>query len=256
MDDEDDVERRLLDDPTISPALRVALMERGRGGPPATMRASIASEIGRLVENGPGASSGSQIPHAQWKIVAGTIAMGLVIGLLVWVVASLVPSRGARSMGELAADDSERLDAAIIAPEFVAHIPQVMVVVVLTDAGMPTNDGVAASPGGRSRLQRARDDSSRGVENEEDEISLITRAEGALRASSPREALQLLTEHRRRFLRGTLVEEREVLAIDALGRMNRWGEAEARAEQFLEAHPRSALAPRVRELMQRNESQQ
>lgn len=258
MDDEgdDDIQRRLLDDPTISPALRLALMERGRGGPPATVRSSIASGIDGLLTNGSGRAPSRRFSPFQWRIIVlGTLTIGLAVGAAVWVFGSLVPSRRERPVDTspaLATGESQRTDAAIVAPVAVPQVREVMEVMSLRDAG-PSSSGGARTPlRERNRVQRTRTDSSDRVE-EEDEISLITRAEGALRASSPREALRLLTEHRQRFSRGILVEEREVLAMDALGRLNRWDEAEARAARFLETYPRSALVPRVRELMHRND---
>jgi hypothetical protein len=64
----------------------------------------------------------------------------------------------------------------------------------------------------------------------------------SLVASNPAEALAMAEEGHRRFRGGVLRQEREALAIDALGRLGRRGEAQVRARAFLAAYPRSPLA--------------
>jgi hypothetical protein len=78
----------------------------------------------------------------------------------------------------------------------------------------------------------------------ESEAHLLARAEDAL-ASNPALALTLAEQHAARFARGTLGQEREVVAIQALVRLGRAGEAKARAARFLAANPRSAHRPRI-----------
>ena len=72
------------------------------------------------------------------------------------------------------------------------------------------------------------------------EAELLEQARAALK-SDPSRALQRANEHARRFPRGALVQEREVLAIQALRRLGRDAEAERRAEAFAKAFPGSAF---------------
>jgi hypothetical protein len=72
------------------------------------------------------------------------------------------------------------------------------------------------------------------------EAELLEQARAALRAD-PARALQRANEHAARFPRGVLVQEREVLAIQALRQLGRTGEADRRAEGFAKAFPGSAF---------------
>ncbi len=76
------------------------------------------------------------------------------------------------------------------------------------------------------------------------EVRLLERAQDALR-SRPAEALALADDHARRFPRGMLVQEREVIAIEALVKAGRVGEAKARAARFKERFPGSSHTRRV-----------
>jgi outer membrane protein assembly factor BamD (BamD/ComL family) len=63
--------------------------------------------------------------------------------------------------------------------------------------------------------------------------------------SDPSGALRLAEQHRSRFPRGTLAQEREVIAIDALVRQGRTTEAQGRAERFRMLYPRSSHLDRL-----------
>ncbi len=77
-----------------------------------------------------------------------------------------------------------------------------------------------------------------------EEVRLLRAAEGSL-ASNPSEALRLGEEHRRRFPRGTLAQEREVFVIDALVRLGRAEAARGRAVRFHARYAGSSHADRV-----------
>jgi hypothetical protein len=72
-----------------------------------------------------------------------------------------------------------------------------------------------------------------------DEAALLERAREAI-ASDPKRALALTREHARRFPKGVLIQEREVIAIDALKRLGKGSEADSRADQFKKTYPGSA----------------
>jgi hypothetical protein len=77
-----------------------------------------------------------------------------------------------------------------------------------------------------------------------DELALLARAQAAL-ATNPGAALELVATHARAFRGGTLAQEREVIAIDALSRLGRKAEATARARRFHRLFPASAHGRRV-----------
>ena len=76
------------------------------------------------------------------------------------------------------------------------------------------------------------------------ELQLLREAQSVLR-SDPARALAVAAEHARRFEDGTLAQEREVVAIEALVALSRLPEARARAERFAARWPRSAHARRL-----------
>jgi outer membrane protein assembly factor BamD (BamD/ComL family) len=73
----------------------------------------------------------------------------------------------------------------------------------------------------------------------------VSEARAALRRGDASGALVQLEQIRTRFPLGVLVQEREVLTIEALARSGRRADASARAEAFLQAYPTSTLAERV-----------
>jgi hypothetical protein len=80
--------------------------------------------------------------------------------------------------------------------------------------------------------------------DKETEVALITAAENAM-PSDPATALSLAERHAAKFPSGQLVEEREVLAIEALAALGRADDATARAESFLGRNPHTPYRARV-----------
>jgi hypothetical protein len=76
------------------------------------------------------------------------------------------------------------------------------------------------------------------------EARLLRRAQDAL-GPNPALAFALAQEHARRFPRGRLGQQRELLAIRALARLGRASDARARAVRFLAAFPGAAQRRRV-----------
>jgi hypothetical protein len=77
-----------------------------------------------------------------------------------------------------------------------------------------------------------------------DELKLLARAQNAL-SSDPAFALELTSEHVRAFPSGALAQEREVIAINALLRLDQTAEASVRAATFHRRFPTSAHRRRV-----------
>lgn len=82
-----------------------------------------------------------------------------------------------------------------------------------------------------------------------DEMALLRAAQRALR-SDPREALAL-TARMADVPSPAWAEERERVAIEALSRLGRDGEARARFERFVVAHPSSAYRAHLEEVLAR-----
>ncbi|MEM9458679.1 MAG: hypothetical protein AAGF11_31170 [Myxococcota bacterium] len=76
------------------------------------------------------------------------------------------------------------------------------------------------------------------------EIDLLRRAKQALGRGSSAEALAILEQHRRRFPRGQMAPDRHALQLEA--RCHQGSAHRAKARRFLERHPRSPYAARLR----------
>ena len=81
-----------------------------------------------------------------------------------------------------------------------------------------------------------------------EELALLVRIKQRA-ASDPAAAVALVDEGHRRFPRGSFYQERESIAILALAQLGRTAEARARARLFLDAHPQSPYAERLRGLV-------
>jgi|GEM_PF-1377030 len=77
------------------------------------------------------------------------------------------------------------------------------------------------------------------------EMALLQRAQEALRAHRPAEALVLLDRYTEAFPRGSLVEERQALRIAALCAVGQSEQGLAAKAAFMRTYPRSAYAGRV-----------
>jgi len=80
------------------------------------------------------------------------------------------------------------------------------------------------------------------------EAELLRGAQDAVH-TNPRRALRLVREHARRYPDGFMVQEREVIAIDALKRLGQRRKAATRASRFLSRFPSSAHRARIAELV-------
>jgi hypothetical protein len=80
------------------------------------------------------------------------------------------------------------------------------------------------------------------------ELRLLDAAERWL-ASDPARALAMIEAQARRFPAGQLVQERELIAIEALIELEQGARAEARCRHFLAQHPDSTHARRARTLL-------
>lgn len=76
------------------------------------------------------------------------------------------------------------------------------------------------------------------------EAELLERAQAAL-ATRPRDALALTREHERRFPRGLLAQEREIIAIEALSRLGQKRAADTKAAEFEARYRGSVHQPRL-----------
>jgi hypothetical protein len=84
-----------------------------------------------------------------------------------------------------------------------------------------------------------------------EEAAVLRQAREALRRDDLAGAFAALEVARTRFPGGALIQEREALTIELLARSGQMDAARQRADAFLRAHPSSAHATRVREVLKR-----
>lgn len=82
----------------------------------------------------------------------------------------------------------------------------------------------------------------------ETEGSFLRRTQSAL-ATDPARALAMTREHASLYPRGVLLQERDVIAIDALARLGRLAEARTRAADFRAQYPKSAHLARIQTIL-------
>jgi len=86
----------------------------------------------------------------------------------------------------------------------------------------------------------------------EDEIAMLGRAQHALVVGDAAGALELAERHAKTFPSAMMIEEREAIAIEALTRLGRTGDAASRFARFQTAYPRSSYRQRLERLLAPN----
>ncbi len=220
---------RLFDDPSADEALRAGLDAAQHDLPSEAELASLAARLGPLLVPPGGGGAADPSP----------VAGGGASGLAAKTIAVLAAAAAVSGVVWWGASGSER-----------APRPRAEPVIVPVEPAPPTEELPAGLDVPEELVTdeappRSRPPPAPRLETDpEAELALIREAQDALRAS-PARALSLTDAHRRRFGDGTLAQEREVVAIDALVRLGRRDEARARAAALHRRWPRSAHGRRV-----------
>jgi hypothetical protein len=104
----------------------------------------------------------------------------------------------------------------------------------------------AALPRAESAEKRAPVPSSRPADSLAEEVAILSEASAALHGGRPAAALKLLDEHRKKFPRGALGQERTSARIQALCALGRTKEAQADLARLARAAPNSPHVARAR----------
>jgi len=162
---------------------------------------------------------------------AAAVKVGIVVGAAVAAGSLLVSTTRHPDPPRVVAPAAAHVDEP--PPAAAPPAAEATPVVPAAPADAPADDAANEPPAKRKLLaQKA------------SEADLLDRARRAL-ASDPGHALALAEQHRRTFSRGILVQEREVIAVEALAKLGRAGEARARADRFLRAFPGSAYRSKL-----------
>lgn len=120
---------------------------------------------------------------------------------------------------------------------------------VLSTASLP---GSPSAPSARTEVKTA---SFPVLGSVAEEAALLRQARSALASGATAEATRLLEQHRLRFPRGALIEERTATEVMAHCASGRSAATDRRATEFLGSYPHSPLANPVREACARSEPQ-
>jgi hypothetical protein len=228
-------------DEAIPEALRAAMGAMRERAPGQDALARMRANLGLPDPSGPGTPPDS--PPAQSSGAASGLAglsaakalavvgVAVTLGGLWWATSRDDPS-SAQSAPVPAMSAPVEIASSFAAPSQSAAAPETPSPALSTAAPVKprrTDSGASASPTGES------------------EVQLIGRAQQLVR-SQPQSALALCREHARKFPKGMLVQEREVLIVEALQRMGQQEEARKKSESFLKENPGTALRNKVEHL--------
>lgn len=161
---------------------------------------------------------------------AAWLAGGLVLGGAVWALFPRpTPLSTPPEPGPLRDEAAASVPPRAPAPAPSADAPSVAPPAATVAPEPPAAEQGAREPASKSaRPSRAARPTARPKRSE---AALLERARAALE-TNPERALALTREHRRSFADGALVQEREVIAIEALERLGRDRAASQRAREF------------------------
>lgn len=230
---------------------------------PAASRARVGASLAGG-PGGPGGGEGSAIESASepwvrgsgavaasgWSRPALVAAAGLLVaaGITLIVLGVASSARDPVARVEVSTGDPvARVGAATAEPTRVPEpMPEPLAAAPPTLAFEPIPESLAAAPRPRARARQPKLAPPVTVPSLGRERELIEQAHAALAKGDTEAALAALDEHARSFASGVFAEERE--GLDAITRCKA-GQLElgkARAQDFLDRHPRAVLAARVR----------
>lgn len=208
-------------------------VERPSAATEAKIRRALASAQRHSPAPPPSAQRGTVIP---WLALAAALIL-----LLAWQAGA--PGRVSRDRGA-----QSSYTAATATPALATTRPepqrtaQGLAPAVADDSTTPPEPPTGAHPPAGKRRKPPR---PLAPDRVLEEMDLLQRAQEALRAQRPAEALAVLDRHADAFPRGDLAEEREALRVTALCAAGASQEGLALRVAFMRAYPRSAYAGRV-----------
>lgn len=227
-----------------------SLLEYREQGPNLVARESILRGV--LASESSAGLSASATRKLVLSVLAG-LGVALVFGLAVRRPETVMPP---------ASKPSKAADI-VVAPE---HVPAPETAPLVDAPGAVRESPDAPHPSRKQSAARARVAGAGGsgrapsivsaaqaVAPAEDEFSLLLRAHRVL-PSDPAQALALTQQHRARYPRGALTEERDLLAIESEVRLGHRAQASALARAFAQTHPGSAHWERIRVLLETSEA--
>jgi hypothetical protein len=256
---------RLLDDPSMPDLLREDLAEAVQQPLPAVGTAAALASLQASIKAGGGATAVKAAALTQgswWSGALVGLGAGLVGAAAIWLAPPLTPPAKLPAPAPLGVEVELEASASAALP---SAAPAPRPAPLAASAASPPDRSPAPRPS-PLRLARAAEpfeptspeeaeiepyaptSPSAAVDGPAEELELLVRIKQKA-SSDPASALTLVEEGHRRFPRGSFYQERESIAILALSQLGRTTEARERAKHFLDAHPQSPYAERLRGLI-------
>lgn len=231
---------------------RVArLAERFSVGGVAAVGSSNISALGAV-----GAGSAG-VAYKLWAALSGVVAVSA-LTLVIWNGVSSTDPLDARHSSPPSVSRAEQTTSvtATAVSELVQAVPAAMPTAASAVDDVAPGDVApgAARPAARGAARRrttSTDEPAVAAVGKLDaaaELAILNQAQDAL-SQAPRRALTLAGDHERAYPRGVFAQEREVIAIEALIKLQRSDEATKRGREFLSTFPSSTHAPRVQNML-------
>ncbi|MCY1083478.1 hypothetical protein [Archangium lansingense] len=252
---------RLLEEGSEASAeLRALLGAASLDEPSPEQLAALAGKLGPLLEapEAPASSAASEPSSDVAPITGGGLKTKVLAGLAVAAIAGGSFQAGRVFERERAVE--RPVETVVVAPVPVEAPAPAPARVEAAPAPAPAVAAETPAPETKAvpapRVPRARAPDAPATapamearETMDEELALLESAYQAVRRGDAGGALAEAERHATRFPEGALAQEREVLAIDALVRLGRRTEAEARAERFRAHYPTSTHGVRIQGLL-------
>jgi hypothetical protein len=226
---------RLLDLEGLPPELEASLLDAAQDGLDEGSVARVTEGV--IGDLGLGATAGSGgagvLGSVGAKVLAGVVGVGVLVGG-VWL--------GTRSEGPHVQEP-----AVPVVVDVAQEAPVPLNVEPVLEPPTPVQSSKEVKESPRPPRNVVAPPPTESASSLAEEHRLLRAARGALPAD-PGRALALTREHERRFPRGVLAQEREVIAIRAMALMGDRDGARKKAEGFDEAYPGSPHRDRVNEV--------
>lgn len=239
---------RLSEDPSVDPEVGHFMRGLRADLPSEEAVESLSRSVETRIRGGPGAFG------ALWKLGVGIAMLTLGVGLA--VILTTEPSVPPATSPSVADTTSETTPAQLPSPApLVEHLIANDEAPIIPTPQRTSRRRVSRDAREPPAVDMAAQDEIPSVTEPspepapaETEVSLLARARRTLRRD-PARTLELVEEHQARFPSGQFIEEREVLAIDALVALGRQPLAEARALRFRLQFPNSVHSRHVDEAL-------
>lgn len=235
--------QRLLDDGATE--LELMLLRAGDAeGPSLAARRLAASSLGISAAITTTAASGAAAAGAQSLVPAATV-----FAAKWWVIGALVSVGAGVSYVSLTAGEVAPRPVASVAPVALAPPPTSSSPVASAEGPILRPESQLSAVPERAPVTAPHGGPATPVGIQE-QVSLIDRARSAAASGQVGATLAALDEYHRRFPRGVLQQEAAMLRIEAMLARGDKATATRLGKRFLEQYPRSALAARVRSLLE------